>query len=201
MSQSPFALSIAKGLMRNQSNPLIILSSAKDARSGRTGTARAQAAKHTDVALNRTFWLTVLAVIGTMTATVSPFAEAQLLVERVVDDGIPLALTAQPGDATRGRDIVTNRQIGMCQLCHQVPMSTDRFQGDIATSLSGAGARWTVPQLRLRIVDSRRVNAESVMPAYYKVQSLTRVGATWRDTPILNGQQVEDVVAWLASLK
>jgi L-cysteine S-thiosulfotransferase len=58
-----------------------------------------------------------------------------------------------------------------------------------------------VPQLRLRIVESRRVGAESAMPAYYKTQSLSRVGANWRDKPILNAQQVEDVVAWLATLK
>ena len=120
---------------------------------------------------------------------------------RVVDGGIPVALTAIPGDAMRGRDIASNRQVGMCQLCHQVPASNDRFQGDIATSLAGAGTRWTASQLRLRMVDSRGVNADSVMPAYFKVDALHRVGATWRDQPILNAQQVEDVVAWLVSLK
>ena len=120
---------------------------------------------------------------------------------RVVDGGIAVALTELPGDATRGRDIATNRQVGMCQLCHQVPASNDRFQGDIATSLAGAGARWTVPQLRLRIVDSRRVNEDSVMPAYFKTDGLSRVAGAWRDRPILNAQQVEDVVAWLGSLK
>ena len=120
---------------------------------------------------------------------------------RVVDGGIPIALTDLPGDAMRGREIASNRQVGMCQLCHQVPASNDRFQGDIATSLAGAGSRWTASQLRLRMVDSRRVNADSVMPAYFKVDALHRVGATWRDQPILNAQQVEDVVAWLVSLK
>jgi L-cysteine S-thiosulfotransferase len=142
--------------------------------------------------------------VGAIPATAAMFATtvtAQTTKYTVVDDGIPVALTAQPGDASRGRDIVTNRQVGMCQLCHQVPASNDRFQGDIATDLAGAGARWTVPQLRLRIVDSRRLNAESVMPAYYKTQNLKRVGANWRDKPILNAQQVEDVVAWLTSLK
>ena len=119
----------------------------------------------------------------------------------VVTDGIPLALTEQPGDATRGRDIATNRQIGMCPLCHQLPSATDRFQGDIATNLAGAGARWTMPQLRLRIVDSRRVNADSVMPAYYKSSGLARVGVSWRDKPLLDAQQIEDVVAWLATLQ
>ena len=120
---------------------------------------------------------------------------------RVVDDGIPVALTEQPGDVARGRDIAANRQVGMCPLCHQVPSASANFQGDIATNLAGAGGRWTVPQLRLRIVDSRRVNATSVMPAYYKTSDRKRVGASWRDKPILDAQQVEDVVAWLASLK
>jgi L-cysteine S-thiosulfotransferase len=137
-------------------------------------------------------------VISSMFATT---VTAQTTAYTVVEDGIPVALSTQPGDVTRGLDIVTNRQVGMCQLCHQVPASNDRFEGDIATSLAGVGARWTVPQLRLRVVDSRRVSAESVMPAYYKAQSLSRVGANWRDKPILNAQQVEDVVAWLASLK
>jgi L-cysteine S-thiosulfotransferase len=126
---------------------------------------------------------------------------APIMPYRVVDDGIPTALTEQLGDVARGRDIATNRQIGMCPLCHQLPSTTDRFHGDIATSLAGAGARWTVPQLRLRIVDSRRVNADSVMPSYYKSSGFTRVGTNWRDKPILDAQQIEDVVAWLASLK
>ena len=132
---------------------------------------------------------------------VSSFAAAKIPVERVVDSGILMPLTEQPGDVLRGRDIATNRQVGMCQLCHQVPGSSDRFQGDIGTSLAGAGARWTVPQLRLRIVDSRRVNKDSIMPAYFKTDGLSRVAGAWRDRPMLNAQQVEDVVAWLGSLK
>jgi L-cysteine S-thiosulfotransferase len=126
---------------------------------------------------------------------------ASMVAYRVVGDGIAAALTDQPGDAARGRDIAANRQVGMCPLCHQLPSVNDRFQGDIATALSGAGARWSVPQLRLRMVDSRRVNTASVMPAYYKAHDLTRVGSRFRDQPILDAQQIEDVVAWLASLK
>lgn len=97
--------------------------------------------------------------------------------------------------------IASNRQIGMCMLCHQAPITEDRFQGDISTNLAGAGARWTVPQLRLRIVNSRQINPASVMPAYYRTDGLQRVTASARDKPILDAQQVEDVVAWLASLK
>ena len=119
----------------------------------------------------------------------------------MIDDGIPVALTEQPGDAIRGRDIAANRQIGMCPLCHQIPLANDRFLGNISTNLTGAGTRWTVAQLRLRIVNSRQLNPTSVMPAYYHVEGLTRVAATSRDKPILNAQQIEDVVAWLATLK
>jgi len=140
-----------------------------------------------------------LLLVACMTA--SAVAGAQTAPYRIVDDGIPVALTATAGDAMRGREIATSRQAGMCVLCHQVPSAADRFQGDIATTLAGAGARWTVPQLRLRIVDSRTVRRDSVMPAYHRVQGLTRVGANWRDKPILDAQQVEDVVAWLATLR
>jgi sulfur-oxidizing protein SoxX len=149
-------------------------------------------------------WLMALVLLvgGGIVADVAAVAiGAPIVPYRIVDDGIPAALTEQSGDVARGRDIAANRQIGMCPLCHQVPSTTDRFQGDIASSLAGAGARWTVPQLRLRIVDSRRVSADSVMPSYYKLNGLTRVGTNWRDKPILDAQQVEDVVAWLASLQ
>lgn len=116
-------------------------------------------------------------------------------------DSMPRPLTTQPGDPNRGYEIATNRQVGMCVLCHQIPNSSDKFQGDIATQLAGAGARWSVPQLRLRVVDSRRLNSDSVMPAYHKTDGLSRVGTAWRNKPILDAQQVEDVVAWLATLK
>ena len=126
---------------------------------------------------------------------------APLAAIKVVDGGIPAALTNAPGDAVRGRAIVGNRQIGMCLLCHQAPIVEDRFQGDISTNLTGVGARWTVPQLRLRIVNSRQINPVSVMPAYYRTDGLERVAVSFRDKPILDAQQIEDVVAWLASLK
>ena len=126
---------------------------------------------------------------------------APLAAVEVIDGGIPVALTDAPGDAARGRMIVGNRQIGMCLLCHQAPISEDRFQGDISTNLARAGVRWTVPQLRLRIVNSRRLNPVSVMPAYYRTDGLLQVAATSRDKPILDAQQIEDVVAWLATLK
>lgn len=136
-----------------------------------------------------------------VSAAAAPVFCSPLVAFEVVDGGISSSLTDAAGDAAKGRMIVGNRQIGMCLLCHQAPNVEDRFQGDISTNLAGAGARWTVPQLRLRIVNSRQINPASVMPGYYRTEGLQRVTASVRDKPILNAQQVEDVVAWLASLK
>jgi L-cysteine S-thiosulfotransferase len=119
-------------------------------------------------------------------------------------DGIALPLESMVGDASRGRTIVANRQLGLCVLCHQLPQAlgvTAVFQGNIAPSLDGAGSRWTPAQLRLRIVDSRKLNPGSTMPAYHRTEGLTRVGAQWQSKPILDAQQVEDVVAYLLTLK
>lgn len=143
-----------------------------------------------------------LVVAALLNAVASaPAICAPLVAVEVIDGGIPAALTDAPGDAARGRMIVSNRQMGMCLLCHQAPISDDRFQGDISTNLAGAGARWTVPQLRLRVVNSRLINPASVMPAYYRTEGLRRMTASARDKPILDAQQIEDLVAWLATLK
>lgn len=127
---------------------------------------------------------------------------AQTLVSYTpVGDAIPQSLTGQPGDVQRGRAIVTNRQKGLCLLCHSGPFAEERFQGDLAPSLAGAGSRWNEGQLRLRIVDSRRVNAETIMPSYYRLDGVNRVGAAWQGKPVLSAAEIEDVVAFLLTLK
>ena len=120
---------------------------------------------------------------------------------RVEGDAIPASLTGAPGDAARGRAIVASRQTGLCLLCHAGPFPEERFQGDLAPDLSRAGARWSPGQLRLRIVDSRRIDPATIMPSYYRTDDLVRVGAAWRGRPILTAEQVEDVVAFLATLR
>ena len=119
----------------------------------------------------------------------------------VVGDGIAQPLTAVPGDAARGRAIVASRSTGLCLLCHSAPIAEERFQGDLASSLAGAGSRWSEAQLRLRLVDARRLNPGSIMPAYYRSDGLQRVGEHWRGQTILSAQQVEDVVAYLRTLR
>ena len=118
----------------------------------------------------------------------------------VVGDAIPLSLTGVPGDAGRGRAIVGNRQVGLCLLCHTGPFPDER-QGTLAPDLAGAGARWSEGQLRLRLVDARRVNPATIMPSYHRVDGLARVGTAWRGKPVLSAQQIEDVVAFLRTLR
>lgn len=119
----------------------------------------------------------------------------------VLGDAIPLSLTGRPGDSARGRAIVANRTVGLCLLCHSGPMPEEHFQGNLAPTLAGAGARWNEGQLRLRLVDPARLNADTIMPGYYRLDGLQRVGRTFTGKTILTAEQIEDVVAYLATLK
>jgi L-cysteine S-thiosulfotransferase len=127
-------------------------------------------------------------------------AQAALQPVTVVGDAIPQPLAAN-GDAARGRAIVGNRQVGLCLLCHSGPFPEERFQGTIAPDLKGAGARWNEGQLRLRIADASRLNPETIMPPYYRVDGLQRVPASFRGKPVLSAEQIEDVIAYLMTLR
>ena len=132
---------------------------------------------------------------------VASAAFAQVRPYTVTGDGIAQSLTGNAGDATRGRAIVGNRTVGLCLLCHNGPFPEERFQGNLAPDLSGAGARWSEAQLRLRVDDAARLNPDTIMPPYYRVDGLHRVGGNFAGRPILTAEQIEDVVAWLATLK
>jgi sulfur-oxidizing protein SoxX len=93
-----------------------------------------------------------------------------------------------------------DRQKGLCLLCHSGPFPEQRFQGDLAPNLRGVGSRWSEGQLRLRLVDSRRLNPATIMPPYYNTDGLDRVGRSWQGKPVLSAEQIEDVVAFLATL-
>jgi sulfur-oxidizing protein SoxX len=117
------------------------------------------------------------------------------------DDAIQESLTGSKGDPERGRAIVVNRQVGLCLLCHSGPFPDERFQGNLAPDLKGAGSRWSEGQLRLRIADSSRINPATIMPAYHRTEGLIRVAPAWRGKPVLTAAQIEDVVAFLMTLK
>ena len=118
---------------------------------------------------------------------------------RVVGDGIPEPLAARPGNAARGLEIALDRQRGNCNLCHALPAAAD-YQGELAPDLARVASRLTAAQIRLRVVDSARVNPETIMPAYHRVEGLKRVAREFQGKPVLTADEIEDVVAYLVSL-
>ena len=141
-------------------------------------------------------WFAAFSVVAAC-ATTAPDA---LTPYRVEDDAIRAPLAAAPGDATRGREIVFGRESN-CLLCHVVPGAGARAMGNLASPLAGVGARFGEGRLRLQIVDSMRLNPQTIMPSYYRVDGLNQVAAALRGKPVLTAQQVEDVVAYLLTLR
>jgi sulfur-oxidizing protein SoxX len=127
------------------------------------------------------------------TAQVAPFT--------VTDDAIEAPLNALIGDVARGAALVRNRDSGNCLICHAIPDPAERFMGDVGPPLAGVGSRLTLGQMRLRLVDPTLLNAAAIMPAYHRTGGLTRVDERWRDRPVLDAQEIEDLVAYLATLK
>ena len=129
------------------------------------------------------------------------FALSVFASSAAASDSLPSSLTGAAGDPAAGKKIVLDRHVGLCLLCHSGPFPEERFQGNVAPSLAGVGARLSAGQIRLRIVDSSRVNPTTIMPAYYKSEGLTRVAPAQRGKTVLSAQQIEDVVAFLVTLK
>lgn len=118
----------------------------------------------------------------------------------VRDYAIEQPLTATPGDPARGRAVMLERELGNCLACHAIPLDAE-FPGTTGPSLAGVGARLTPAQLRLRVVDPKRINPATMMPAYFRSSGLNRVLPEYQGKTILDAQQVEDVVAFLATLR
>lgn len=115
-------------------------------------------------------------------------------------DSIFESLSTEPGNAVRGRVIVASRQTGLCLLCHSGPFPEERFQGNLAPELKSSVARLNAPQLRARIVNAAHFNPQTIMPSYYQTSNLNRVAPKFVGQTILNGQEIEDVVAFLMTL-
>jgi len=118
----------------------------------------------------------------------------------LAEDAIPEPLAGARGDPARGRALVADRQVGLCLLCHSGPFPEERFQGNLAPDLRSA-ARLSEGQIRHRLVDPTLVNPDTIMPAYYRTEGLAQVAPAYRDKPILNAQQIEDIVAYLLTLR
>jgi L-cysteine S-thiosulfotransferase len=134
-------------------------------------------------------------------AAASLQADEALRPYAVVGDAVPVSLTGAPGDPVRGKAIVVSRQTGLCLLCHSAPLPEEKFQGTIGPDLKDAGSRNTEGQLRLRIVDSRIFNPDTIMPAYYRLDGVDRVAPAFRGKTVLTAEQIEDVVAFVKTLR
>jgi sulfur-oxidizing protein SoxX len=149
-------------------------------------------------------WRSVIAgpgaVLGSLLACGAEAADPALVSYEIVGDAIPASLTGAAGDPARGRAIVGDRRVGLCLLCHTGPLPEPRLHGTLGPDLKGVGSRLSPAQLRLRLVDATRVNRGTFMPPYYRIDGLSRVAPSYAGKPILSAVQIEDVVAFLATL-
>lgn len=137
-----------------------------------------------------------------LASATSPVQSAKAYV--VNGDAIEKSLTGKTGDAARGAALIQQRQKSLCVLCHAGPFPDPHLQGTLAPDLSGIGGRLSAGQLRLRIVDMKRLNPASIMPGYYAVitdSNDTRVAEGWRNKPVLTAEEIEDLVAYLQTLR
>ena len=116
---------------------------------------------------------------------------------------MPDPLTPTPGDPARGKAVAVNSDMGNCVICHHIPVPElpEGAAGDIGPDLAGVGARLTAPELRQRVVNPKAIDPDTVMPAYFVTEGLYRVQAKYAGKAILTAQQVEDLVAYLLTLK
>lgn len=135
--------------------------------------------------------------LGTAAGCATPVSPADVMVR---GDTIPSALSQASPDPAQGLKIMVGRDAN-CLLCHAVPESGQRFMGNLAPPLSGIGARLTAAQLRLRVVDMSRLNPQTIMPPYYRLTGLYNVADAYSGKPVLSAQEIEDVVAYLQTLK
>ena len=129
-------------------------------------------------------------------------AGAENVSYEVVDYSIPKALTDQPGDPARGREVAIDRKLGNCLACHQISdIPEQQFHGEVGPPLDGVAERWEEGQLRLIVANSKAVFEGTIMPAFLKTEGFNRNQEKFEGKSILTAQQVEDVVAYLKTLK
>lgn len=144
-----------------------------------------------------------LALTGsTAMAQAAKVAEPGLVAYEVRDYAIDKSLTGKPGDAAQGRKWATTGGQGNCVICHKMPIPEVAFRiGNVGPDLSDVGSRLTPAEIRMRIVNPKLLNEETIMPAYYKVSGFHRVEKRFEGKPMLTAEQVEDLVAYLSTLK
>lgn len=169
------------------------------------GRQRSARKKH-DVSAPRIFFAS-LALFAVAALGAYAVAQAQtpapvpLVAYTVVGDAIPKPLTSTPGDPVRGKAIIVDRKLGNCLACHTLPIPSEADPGNVGPPLAGVGKTFSAGQLRLRIVNIKVVDPNTIMPGFYRTTGLHDVDPKFAGKPILRAQQVEDVVAYLQTLK
>ena len=142
-------------------------------------------------------------VAGMFAATaVSAETKASLVkFEITKGESIAQSLTGQPGDPIKGRAVAVHRKKGNCLACHGMPAPEQQFHGNIGPDLAGVASRYSSGELRLRLVDATIINEDTIMPAFYRNVGLHRVLKKFKGKTVLSAQEVEDVLAYLLTLK
>ncbi|MFQ6022345.1 MAG: sulfur oxidation c-type cytochrome SoxX [Acidiferrobacterales bacterium] len=141
-------------------------------------------------------------VAATVSSLVASGALADPIIAYEVENlAIVKSLTGTPGDPAKGRQVAINRKKGNCLGCHVLPIPEQPFHGNVGPPLTGVASRLSAAQLRLRIVDPKAVNPTTIMPSFYKAAGFERVMKKFQGKTVLTAQEVEDVVAYLMTLK
>jgi sulfur-oxidizing protein SoxX len=144
--------------------------------------------------------LLLVTTLTTGTTVTSTAAEFNIAKARV-DDGIPKSLTGKPGDPKKGRATAIHRKKGNCLACHAMPAPEQADHGNIGPDLAGVADRYSQAELRLRLVNAKLINPDTLMPSYYKKTGFHRIQKKWKGKTIISAQDVEDILAYLVTLK
>ncbi|MBU2580292.1 MAG: sulfur oxidation c-type cytochrome SoxX [Alphaproteobacteria bacterium] len=134
-------------------------------------------------------------------ALAGPVAPGDVKIE---DGQIKASLTGKAGDAVKGKEVFANRKLGNCLACHENPdlAKSEQFHGEVGPTLAGVAARWNEAQLRAIVVNSKAaLSEETIMPAFYRTTGFNRPLDKFEGKTVLSAEQVEDIVAYLLTLK
>ena len=144
--------------------------------------------------------MTVLAVAG-LSMSVDVAAEELVKFKIVSGNSITVSLTGKAGDPVKGREVAINRKKGNCLACHAMPVPEQPYHGEVGPDLNGVADHLSEGEIRLRIVNPKYSNPNTIMPAFYRTEGLHMVAKKFQGKPMLTAAEVEDVVAYLMTLK
>lgn len=147
--------------------------------------------------------MTYRTILGTLAGAVlfgALSASADAAEYKIVDETIPVSLTGKPGDPAAGRKIAISRKKGNCLACHVMPIPEEQFHGEVGPDLTDVGSNLSEAELRMRLVDAKVISPDTIMPAFLK-PGTTDVLKKFKGKTILKPQEIEDVIAYLMTLK